>query len=90
MLPPQMCCLLYWMLTCQGQESTEAVSPPTTRGAFRLSPQAGVSREGGEIRSQALEGWTASPWSPESVPLEQGPYDWDLEGWGGPPILSYS
>ena len=78
-----MCCLLYWMLTCQGQESTEAASPPTTRGDFRLSPQAGGRRKEGEIRSQALEGM-ASPWGPESVPLEQGPDDRGLEGWGGP------
>lgn len=44
MLPPQMCCLSYWTLTCQGQESTEASSPPTTRGVFRGLPQAGRRR----------------------------------------------
>lgn len=61
MLPPQMCCLLYWMLTCQGQESTEAFSPPTTRGAFRLSPQAGLGGKEGESRGQALGGLGLPP-----------------------------
>lgn len=79
MLPPQMCCLLYWMLTCQGQESTEAVSPPTTRGAFRLSPQAGGSRKEGESRSQAFGGGGCLPLEPKVYP-EQGPYDRDPGG----------
>lgn len=58
MLPPQMCCLLYWMLTCQGQASTGAFSPPTTRGAFRLSPQAGLGSKERKSRSQAFGGWS--------------------------------
>lgn len=60
MLPPQTCCLLYWRLTCQGQESTEASSPPTTRGAFRLLPQAGLHRKEGKRGSQAVGEWAAS------------------------------
>lgn len=72
MLPPQMCCLSYWMLTCQGQESTEAVSPPTTRGTFRLFPQAGLSSKEGKSRSQTLASGDCLPSEPPVYP-EQGP-----------------
>lgn len=68
MLPPQKCCLLYWMLTCQGQASTGAFSPPTTRGAFRLSPQAGLGSKERESRSQAFGGWSCLSLELKSIP----------------------
>lgn len=55
MLPPQTCCLLYWMLTCHGQESTEASTPPTTRGVFRLFPHSRQRRETREPERQDLK-----------------------------------
>lgn len=71
MLPPQTCCLLYWMLTCHGQESTEASTPPTTRGVFRLFPHSGFS--GGKRKEGESGFWEGLP--PER-PLEQGPQEW--------------
>lgn len=64
MLPPQMCCLSYWMLTCQGQESTEASFPPTTRGAFTLCPQAGLRGKEEEKKESGSWGLGLSPLEP--------------------------
>lgn len=69
------------MLTCHGQDSTEACCPPTTRGAFRPCPQA-AQRERAGLRGAAPGLGAAGPSAGEGRALsgswaagapEQGP-----------------